>query len=303
MIVSLGTTPALQRTMTFARLEIDAVNRAIDVREYASGKSINVARVARTLREKVVATGILGGDRASIVRCDLDASGIAHSFIDVDAPTRMCVTVIDSGNRTATELIEESSPAHASDSARLLIHLDGLLNGAKVLVMSGTLAPNIGDHFYARCVKLARRRSVHTIVDAKGAALRLAAAEHPTVIKPNRNELMQTFGNDLRAGIAQSVELGAEWVVVTDGPRETLVSNGTETWNIDTPKVNVISPIGSGDALAAGIAVGLVRGLSVPDACALGVACGAANATTPLAGHLDRATVDRLGVEIRVTRV
>ena len=47
MIVCLGTTPTMQRTMLFDRVEIDAVNRAVEVREYASGKSVNVAKVLR----------------------------------------------------------------------------------------------------------------------------------------------------------------------------------------------------------------------------------------------------------------
>jgi 1-phosphofructokinase family hexose kinase len=294
MIVCLGTTPALQRTLVFSQLKLDSVNRAIEVHEYASGKSINVARVAHTLREKVIATGILGGDRASLVRRDLDRAGIPHDFLDVDAPTRMCVTVIDSQAHSATELVEESSPARSSDAARLLDHLKGLLASAKVLVMSGTLAPNLGDDFYGRCVKLARDRNVQTIVDAKGAALERAAIERPTVLKPNRNELVQTFGADHRAAIARCIELGAQWAVVTDGPRETIVSNGREFWKLDAPAVALISPIGSGDALAAGIAVGIVRGQSIPDACTLGVACGAANAMTALAGHVDRETVQQL---------
>src|SRR5438046_1030984 len=123
MIVCLGTTPALQRTMTFATLSLDSVNRAIDVREYASGKSINVARVVHTLGERVIATGFLGGDRASAVRRDLDQAGIAHDFIDIDAPTRMCVTVIDQAGTTATELIEESLPVRPDDANRMLVHL------------------------------------------------------------------------------------------------------------------------------------------------------------------------------------
>ena len=35
MILSLGTTPALQRTMIFPRITLDAVNRAMEVHEYA----------------------------------------------------------------------------------------------------------------------------------------------------------------------------------------------------------------------------------------------------------------------------
>src|SRR2546423_6749529 len=108
MIIFLGTTPAWQRTMTFARLQIDAVNRATEVVEYASGKNINAARVGRTIGEDVIATGLLGGDRGRLIRADLDRAGVAHDFIDVAPETRMCTTGVDRSARTATELLEEA---------------------------------------------------------------------------------------------------------------------------------------------------------------------------------------------------
>ena len=64
MILCLGTTPTVQRTIFLKRLEIDAVNRAHSVIESASGKALNVARVLTTLGKPCVALGFAGGDRA-----------------------------------------------------------------------------------------------------------------------------------------------------------------------------------------------------------------------------------------------
>src|SRR4051812_9188797 len=90
MIICLGTTPAVQRTMSFAKLSVGEVNRAKSVTQFASGKSVNVARVLHTLGERCIATGIIGGDTGRFVRFDLDRSRIAHEFIDTPAPTRLC---------------------------------------------------------------------------------------------------------------------------------------------------------------------------------------------------------------------
>src|SRR5688572_14529013 len=110
MIVCLGTTPVLQRSMVFDRVTPDGVNRATAVYDYASGKSPNVARVLHTLGEDVIATGFAGGDRGAALLRDLDRAGIRNEFVLVDAPTRQCVTVIDRDSGTATELVEESAP-------------------------------------------------------------------------------------------------------------------------------------------------------------------------------------------------
>ena len=193
MIVTLCTTPALQRTMTFGKLAIDSVNRATQVREYASGKGINVARVVHTLGQPCVATGFLGGDSGKLCRHDMDAVGIGHDFVTVATKTRMCITLIDQQNHTATELIEEAGPASASDAAKLLAKLDLLLQHAKVLVLSGTLAPGSGDDFYAPMPQTrAAQRTSGPLSTPRVRLFKLALAEKPFIVKPNRSELSAT---------------------------------------------------------------------------------------------------------------
>jgi len=298
MILFTGTTPTVQRTMLFDNLSINSVNRASSVHEYASGKSINAARVAHALGQPVLATGFLGGDGARIVRADLSASAIPHAFVEVDAPTRLCITAVDRAGGTATELIEESSAVAPAAYAELLERITQLAASAQMLVMSGTLPPGAPPDFYARAIAAASR--ARCIIDARGPALEAALTRRPFLVKPNRAELAETLDAEiddeasLRGAMRELAARGARWVVVTDGTSPTFVTNGSRFWRIDVPRVRAISAIGSGDAMAGGIAVGLARGMDVPDACRLGSACAAANAMTPYAGHVDAGEVDRL---------
>jgi tagatose 6-phosphate kinase len=66
------------------------------------------------------------------------------------------------------------------------------------------------------------------------------------------------------------------------------------------PRVVAKSAVGSGDAFAAGMIVGLLDGAGLDDACALGAACGAANAMTELAGFLSPDDVKRLRGQVHV---
>src|SRR4051812_33973313 len=136
MIICLGTTPTVQRTMTFEHLTLDGVNRATHVHQYASGKSVNAARVLHTLGDDVLATGFLGGDSGKFFRDDLDRSGIKHDFVSVDPSTRLCITVVDQSTATATELIEEAAAVTGVDVAKLLQKLMKLSADAEVLVLS-----------------------------------------------------------------------------------------------------------------------------------------------------------------------
>jgi tagatose 6-phosphate kinase len=292
MILCLGTTPAVQRTMTFERLQLDGVNRAHHVAQTASGKSINVARVARTLGAPVTASGFIGGDAAAFIRKDLDAAGVPHDFAEVEPTTRTCVTLIDQAAGTATELIEESKTVESEAWGRLTDKLDALLPSASLLVLSGTLAPGAPQDFCGRCVQQASARGVRTIVDATSEPLRHAIAANPFVVKPNRGEIAKTLGVDtstdagLREAMRRVVAEGAQWVVVTMGREGAIASDGSAFWRVAIPPVKVVNPIGSGDAFAAGLAVALTVGPPLPEALVLAAACGVANAMTPVAGQV-----------------
>jgi tagatose 6-phosphate kinase len=290
MILCLGTTPVLQRTMLFARLHVDAVNRALEVSEHASGKSINVARVLHTLGEDVIAAGFLGGDSGRFIRAELTASHIAHEFIPVTPPTRMCITAMDRANNTATELVQEASEVEKPAWGKLRSRVAELMPRARVLVLSGSLPPSAPQDFYAYCVNRATESAVISIVDAAGEPLRRALASKPLVVKPNRSELAKTLDTPIeseaafRDAIRQLVAQGPSWAVITEGKAGAVVSDGETFWRVRSPKVDAINPIGSGDALAAGLASAIARGQRLPEACKLAVACGAANALTPVAG-------------------
>jgi len=68
---------------------------------------------------------------------------------------------------------------------------------------------------------------------------------------------------------------GARWTVITDGAKAVHATDGSSklSLNIKPPHVKAKNPIGSGDAMLAGIAVGLTQGKTMLEAVRLGVAC------------------------------
>jgi tagatose 6-phosphate kinase len=309
MILCLGTTPTIQRTMTFRRLNIDDVNRAVDVSQYASGKSVNAARVLHALGMEVLATGFLGGDAGKFMRSDLDRAGIAHDFLEVIAPTRLCITLLDERGGTATELIEESASVEPRAYVRLLREVDANLWRAKAIILSGSLPPDAPADFYADCVRKAADERVPVVLDARGQPLLSALPCKPFIVKPNRQELAETVGTAidsdeaLHAAMRKMVELGAQWVAVTLGKEGAILSNGDDFWRIRAPAVKAVSAIGSGDSFAAGLAAGIAQQEDTPQACALATACGVANAMTSRAGHVNLSDIKTLLARIQVEHV
>src|SRR5262245_49444270 len=154
MILCVGTTPTVQRTMVVERLILDDVNRASEVLEYASGKSVNVAKVARLLGEGVMAVGIAGGRRGEVLLVELGRACVPHDFVRSAAQTRLCTTVVDRSTGEATELVEESAAASEREWADLARRVEAHWGRASVVVFSGTLAGGSAapQDFYARWI-------------------------------------------------------------------------------------------------------------------------------------------------------
>lgn len=308
MIICIGTTPVFQRSMSFERVQVDGVNRAKQVTDYASGKSINVARVLRTLGHEVMATGFVGGTRGEMLCSDLDAAGIEHRFTVVGKETRQCITVIDREAGTATELVEESSPVMDAAWEKLDGKLRLLLPQSPLWFFSGTLPPGAPQDFYARWLPLARQRDAMVVIDARGEPLKLALAHGNAIYKLNRDEFAQTLCTDLSDDakliehIARNTPSGGK-LIITLGKAGAIGCDGTNVWRVFSPAVKAVSAVGSGDAFAAGLGIGLLRNESMESALKLAAACGAANAMTALAGHLRAEDVDALREHARVERL
>jgi tagatose 6-phosphate kinase len=309
MILCIGTTPAAQRVMSFARLALDAVNRAATTLDGAAGKSVNVAKVLQAVGEHPVATGFLGGDRGQYIQALLKARGIETEFVTVAARTRQCIMVIDESAKTHTELVEESPAASALEYERLMGIIRKHIPGCRAAVMSGTLAPGGPADFYFQCVQMAREAGALSVVDAQGATLAQALKARPGLVKPNRAELAATVGRELtdeaaaRKAMVELFERGAERVVVTAGKDPALAFDGRQFWRVAAPRITAVNPIGSGDAFTAGLVWRLLRGNSLGEACRWASATGTANALTLMAGEVERADVERLVKEVRVEPV
>ena len=78
VILCVGGTPAVQRTLDFPNLLFGEVNRASAVRITASGKVVNAARVATVLGGQALVATFLGGDAGRFVVRELDAAGVAY---------------------------------------------------------------------------------------------------------------------------------------------------------------------------------------------------------------------------------
>ena len=134
--------------------------------------------------------------------------------------------------------------------------------------------------FYQRVADICRERGALLILDASGAGLRHISSG-VFLLKPSVRELRECVGREL---ISESEQLAAARELIARGCAQfVVVSLGSEGALLATPgggqryspvRVPSGSGVGAGDAMTAGITVGLSRGWQLDKAVRLGIAAG-----------------------------
>jgi tagatose 6-phosphate kinase len=300
MILVVGLSPAWQRTLEFEKIVPGKVNRAARVGETASGKGVNVARVASILGADVRLLTVAGGQRGRLLKAQLKQQGLNARVVPVKAETRICQTLLSCG--ATTELVEEAGPLTSREIREVLRAFVLDVQKADLVVLTGTVPKGCGDNFYARLVDESARRGVRVLIDTQKAQLRFALKRRPFLVRINRDELTAATGiectgrKSILLPLGKLLRRGPRWAVISDGGKSIYVSEspGLRVSTFLPPRVQTKNPIGSGDAMMAGIAVGLARGQSVLEAVRFGAACGAANAMTAEPGFVRMQDVRRL---------
>ncbi|WP_068773740.1 1-phosphofructokinase [Paenibacillus sp. FJAT-26967] len=307
MITTVTLNAAIDKTYTVSSFEMNRVLRIGQMIAVAGGKGVNVARVARTLGEPVTAAGFAAGFNGQFIRQGLDAEGIGHDFIEVPGESRLCLTVLDAQNGTQTELLEPGPEIPLPNLEELKSKIASLAAASTHVCFSGSLPAGCPADLYAELIRLAQHAGASAVLDASGDALAAGLEARPLLIKPNEHEIERLLGraassdDDLAVCLRQLMGLGIRHVIVSLGGRGALAGSDGHLRRVQLPPVAAVNPVGSGDAMVAGMVTAIRRGYGDADMVRFGAACGSANALHAQAGAVTMEEVERLYREIRVT--
>ena len=303
---------AVDRTYMVKGFNVGRMHVPDSLRVVPGGKGINVARVLKTLGKEVVATGFAGGTGAAFIDRGLRAVGILPDFVQVAEEARRVIAIIDTTAGTQTRLDEQGPVILPSEVQKLLDKVDKLLTkNAEMLIMSGSAPRGVPFTIYADLIGLAKQRGVPAILDTRDETLAEGVKAKPAAIKPNLAEL-QTLVDDPsltpEAGVAEAAQQlasdGIELVCVSLGKAGAIAATRTkQAWRAAPPAVKYISSVGSGDAMVAGLAIGLLEKRPIEDILRLGVASGTADAATFGAGFAKRDQIIQCARGVKVERV
>jgi 1-phosphofructokinase family hexose kinase len=306
LIVTLTVNPALDRTISVDRLAFE--DRAyIDSRhESAGGRGINAASLIHSFGGKPLAIFPSGGENGKRLEELVGAYGYPTLAVPISREIRTNLTITDRQGLTVS-LNERGPQLEKAEADRLEKAVQKNLEGAAWLMLCGSLPPGVPSNFYARLIAMARRKKVKTLLDTDGDALREGIEAAPTVVSPNQQEAERLLNralvtrNHFLDAVARIRAMGPEMVALSLGSRGAMGAIEGTIIEALPPRVEVLCPIGAGDALAAAFVWSMERNGDFTDALRWGVATGSASAMLPglRQASLDQAKEIYRQVEVR----
>jgi tagatose 6-phosphate kinase len=296
MIIVVCLNPALDITHQVPAVDWAGVNRPSAVHARPGGKGLNVARTLHVLGAGVLVMGLAGGVSGAAVTAALGELGVPAAFTPVSGETRRTFTVVDGRSGGAALFSEPGPRIGAGEFAELAVRYKEALGGCAAVVLSGSLPPGLPAGSYATLIDLATAAGVPVVLDTHGEALLAGAAARPAIVKPNLAELEALAGRPLgtatgpdRRAVADAAHrlraAGAQAVVASLGAEGLLAATEDGSWQARPPVTVTGNPTGAGDAVAAGLAHGLVLGRPWDEQLRHAVALGTATAAAPVAGE------------------
>lgn len=283
-VLAIALNPALDHTIEVERLTLGEVNRGLGMQAEVGGKGFNVASCLADFGIPTAVTGLLGQDNATPFEALFRGKGIQDHCLRLPGLTRVNTKLVDrsTGHTTDINLPGPVLTPQARQEllAALLAKIDGLIATGTWVVLAGSLPPDWPDETYHLLARHIHQAGGRVALDASGAALAAGLTAGPDMVKPNRVELAELAGGPLDA-MPALLAAGRRLMAGPHGPASLDVSMGGDgALFLDRGqallarplKVDLISTVGAGDAMVAGMIAAQLEGLPLPDCARLATA-------------------------------
>lgn len=309
MILTVTLNAAIDKRYVVDNFKTGEVNRVKECTYVPGGKGLNVSKPASIYGAEVVATGFVGGHAGAYIEDALKPFGIKSAFYHVGAESRSCINIWDEINQVQTEFLEPGFTLTDEDFAGFEEEFRGLVKETKVVAMSGSVPKGLDGTAYQRLVKIVKDAGIPVILDTSGRLLEMGIEAAPTMIKPNIDEIRMLTGkhcDDIQDIINAAKEIhakGVEIVAVSLGGDGSIVVGDEGIFRARVPKIDAVNTVGCGDSMIAGFALGLSKGLSLPETLKLASAISAAAAMREETGFFVMEDMEKLLPQIEITKL
>jgi 1-phosphofructokinase len=277
-IATITLNPAIDQTASLPNFQAGAVNRVAWEQSDPGGKGVNVASFLSDFGYAVTVSGFLGKDNIALFEALFQHKNIQNQFVLLPGRTRTNVKIIDDLQDQVTDINFPGQSPTPADLTQLQAVIDQLAVSHDWFVLSGSLPAGVPSSIYAELTQQLKAQGKTVVLDASGASLQQAISCGPYAIKPNLQELREGLGQaltsmaEILAAARSLLGQGINTVVVSMGAEGAVFVEAAAAVLVRPSPVKVVSTVGAGDAMVAGLVTGKLRGLDLADSARLATA-------------------------------
>ncbi len=272
------------------------------------GSAAITAVAAARLGLSVALAAAVGADPAGRFMLDqLAAEGVDVGAVVVrdDVPTGMTVALSRGGDRAILTALGAVASLTAAEVPASLLTGARHVHASSWFLLEDSLGPGLAGLFAT-----ARAAGAVTSLDTNWDPAERWAGEHLAAAIAATDLLLPNEAEALRLSRALSLDeavgkltAGGARLVVKRGARGALCADGPVRHQVSLPPVDPADTTGAGDCFNAGLIAGLIDGMDLPRAAALGCAAGALSTAAPggTASAPDRTAAVKLASTARIT--
>ena len=282
MIYTITFNPALDYITQVDNFKVGKINRTRTERILPGGKGLNVSTVLYNLGIENTALGFIAGFTGDELEKKVNSLGIKTNFIKVrNGITRINVK-ISSNKETA---LNGNGPQITEENISELLEQINKITKEDIVILAGNIPSCIKNNIYEIICKKLQQNNITFVVDATRELLINILKYKPFLIKPNKEELEETFNiriktkEDIVIYAKKMQEMGAQNVLISlGGEGAILVTTDDKIYFSKAPRGKVINTVGSGDSMVAGFIAGYIKSGDFERAFKMGIAAGSASA-------------------------
>ena len=261
----------------------------------------------KDLSVEVAVGGFLGEDNVGDFETLFKKQGLEDKFHRVAGKTRINVKITETEadvtdlNFLGYQITPEAWQQFTADSLAYCQNFG-------IVAVCGSLPRGVSPEFFADWLNQLHQAGVKVVLDSSNAALTAGLKAHPWLVKPNHRELEAWIGhplNSLDEIIAAAKKLKAEGianVIISMGANGSLWLSDQAVIQAQPPKCeNVVSTVGAGDSMVAGLIYGIEKGLSQAETLAFASAVSAFAVSQSNVGVSDIALLEPILANVKIS--
>ncbi|MGD6738437.1 1-phosphofructokinase [Photobacterium leiognathi subsp. mandapamensis] len=264
-VVTVTLNPALDLTGHLSTLTAGTVNVVDQGSLHPAGKGVNVAKVLAELGAEVTVTGLLGADNQEGFCQLFEQIGVTDKFVRVAGATRINVKLVEQDGRVS-DINFPGVSVTRDDIAQFEATLFELAESHDVFVLAGSLPRGISPPQCALWIEKLQQLGKQVLFDSSKAAFEVGLEAKPWLVKPNDEELAEWAKREL-VSESDIIEVAEQLsnkhidnVVVSLGANGVMWRDNEGWLRAKPPKMTVVSTVGAGDTLVAGMCWGHLNG-------------------------------------------